>query len=126
MNEKDYGIYTGKNKWQVKKDVGDEEFLRIRRSWDYVLPEGESLKDVYERAVPYFETRVVPELKNGKNILIVAHMNSLRTLAKKIENISDTGICDLEIGTGEIHHYVFDADETFRKKKIITPDDSRT
>jgi len=63
LNEKDYGIYTGKNKWEIEKQVGEAEFLKIRRSWDYVPPEGESLKMVYERVVPYYEAHIVPKLK---------------------------------------------------------------
>lgn len=119
LNEKDYGIYTGKNKWQIKKELGDKEFLRIRRSWDYRIPKGESLRDVYERVVPYFKTHILPQLKKGRNILIVAHMNSLRALAKKIEDIDETNICNLEIKSGEIHHYTCSADGTFKEKRII-------
>jgi 2,3-bisphosphoglycerate-dependent phosphoglycerate mutase len=54
LKEKNYGDYTGKNKWEIEKEVGEEEFHMIRRSWDYVLPHGESLKDVYHRVVAYY------------------------------------------------------------------------
>src|SRR3989344_2461359 len=47
LNERHYGIYTGKNKWEIQKQVGEEEFKRIRRSWDHPIPEGETLEDVY-------------------------------------------------------------------------------
>ena len=65
---------------------------------------------VYERAVPYFESEILPKLKEGKNIIIAAHGNSLRALVKHLENISEDEIAMLEIGTGEA--YVYTMDET--------------
>lgn len=110
LNERDYGDYTEKNKWDIQNEVGEEEFQKIRRSWDYPPPNGESLKMVYERVLPYFETEILPKLKEGKNIIIAAHGNSLRALVKHLENISDENISTLEIGTGEA--YVYELDET--------------
>lgn len=101
INERDYGIYTGKNKWEIKDILGEEKFLQLRRSWDYPIEGGESLKQVYDRAVPYYENEILPKLKAGENILIVAHGNSLRALAKYIEGIADEDIANLEIKTGE-------------------------
>ena len=118
LKERNYGIYTGKNKWQVKEEVGEEEFKNIRRSWDHPIPEGESLKDVYARVVPYFEKHILPELKQGKNVLISAHGNSLRALMKYLDKVSDTAVCDLEVGTGEIHCYTFDKTGTITGKEI--------
>ena len=69
LKERNYGDYNGKNKWEVKKLLGDREFLKMRRGWDYPIPNGESLKQVYEREVPYLETHIMPDLKDGKNIL---------------------------------------------------------
>ena len=114
LRERNFGIYTGKNKWQVKEQVGEAEFQKIRRGWDHLIPEGESLKDVYARVVPYFEKNILPDLKKGKNTLVVAHGNSLRALMKKLDNISDAAICDLEVGLGEVHCYTFD-----EKGKIV-------
>lgn len=108
LNERDYGIFTGKNKWKVKKEVGEEEFLKIRRSWDYPIPNGESLKDVYNRVVPYYQTKILPELKIGKNVIVSASGNSIRALVKYLENISDEEIAKLEIATGEIYLYQID------------------
>lgn len=105
LNERDYGEFTGKNKWQIKEKVGEEEFLKIRRGWDYPIPKGETLKDVYNRVVPYYQAQILPYLKNGKNVLVVAHGNSLRALVKYLENISDNDISNLEIATGEILIY---------------------
>jgi 2,3-bisphosphoglycerate-dependent phosphoglycerate mutase len=107
LNERSYGIHTGKNKWQVKEEVGDEEFNRIRRSWDHPIPEGETLQDVHARVVPYFEDKILPELKSGKNILIAAHGNSLRALTKHLCKLSEEEVCNLEIGLGEVHVYEF-------------------
>ncbi|OGG53271.1 hypothetical protein A3H16_02495 [Candidatus Kaiserbacteria bacterium RIFCSPLOWO2_12_FULL_53_8] len=118
LRERHYGIYTGKNKWQVKEEVGDAEFQKIRRGWDHPIPEGESLKDVYVRVVPYFEKYILSDLKKGKNTLIVAHGNSLRALMKKLDNISDAAICDLEVGLGEVHCYSFDKEGRVIGKEI--------
>jgi 2,3-bisphosphoglycerate-dependent phosphoglycerate mutase len=118
LNERDYGDFTGKNKWQIKKDVGEERFRQIRRSWDEPLPAGESLKDVHARVIPYFDQEILPQLKAGKNVLVVAHGNSLRALAKHLENISDEDIANLEIGTGEAHVYHIDATGTVHGKEI--------
>jgi len=109
LNERDYGIYSGKNKWEVKEQIGEVEFNKLRRSWDYPVPNGESLKQVYERVIPYYESEIKPILLQGKNILITAHGNSLRSLAKFIENISDEKISELEIGTAEAVVYDIDS-----------------
>lgn len=109
LNERDYGDYTGKNKWQMEKLLGEEEFKKLRRSWDYPLPNGESLKAVSDRAVPYFLEKILPRVQENKNILVVAHGNSLRTLIKYIENISDEGIADVEMPFGAIMIYDLDA-----------------
>lgn len=108
LNERNYGDYTGKNKWEIKSQVGEEEFIKIRRSWDHSLPNGESLKDVYNRVAPYYKETILPQLKEGKNIIISAHGNSLRALVKYLDNISDEEIPHLEIATGEIYVYQID------------------
>lgn len=109
LNERNYGIYTGKNKWEIKKEVGEEVFLKIRRGWDYPIPNGETLKDVYNRVVPYYQNEILPKLKEGKNVLIVAHGNSLRALRKYLENKSDSDISKLEISTGEVDVFEIDS-----------------
>ncbi len=108
LNERDYGDLTGKDKWQIKKDFGDEQFLKWRRGWDTPPPNGESLKDVYERLVPYYESTILPYIENGKNVIVVAHGNSLRALVKHLENVPDDIIPSLEIATGEIYLYTLD------------------
>lgn len=118
LNERDYGDYTEKNKWDIQKEVGEEEFQKIRRSWDYPPPNGESLKMVYERALPYFESEILPKLKEGKNVIIAAHGNSLRALVKHLENISEDDIATLEIGTGEAYVYRVDENGLVTDKQI--------
>jgi 2,3-bisphosphoglycerate-dependent phosphoglycerate mutase len=118
LNERDYGIYTGKNKWEMKEILGDEEFMKVRRSWDHIIPNGESLKMVYERVLPFFHERILPLLVEGKNVLIVAHGNSMRALIKYIENISDEEIPKLEFEFGEVIFYELDKDGYMVKKEI--------
>lgn len=105
LNERDYGDFTGKNKSEVKALLGDSEFLRLRRGWDYPVPHGESLKQVYARVVPYYESNIAPLLASGNSILLVAHGNSLRALIKYIEKIPDEKISDVELKTGEVKKY---------------------
>lgn len=118
MNERNYGVYTGKNKWEVKEEVGEEEFQNIRRGWEHPIPEGETMKKVYERVVPFYENDVLPLLKQNKNVILAAHGNSLRALVKYLENLSIDDLMALEFGIGEA--YVYDIDETGKvvKKEI--------
>lgn len=110
LDERDYGEYTGKNKWQVKEQVGEEEFQKLRRSWDYPPPKGESLKMVYERVLPYYETYILPQIKEGKNVIIAAHGNSLRALSKYLQNIPDDKIATFEMPTGQPFVYQIDSE----------------
>lgn len=118
INERNYGDYTGKNKWQVKQEVGEEVFQKIRRSFDYPIPNGESLKMVYERVVPYYQHDILPELKNNKNVLISSSGNSLRALVKYLENLSDEQVSNLEIRTGEAYVYTVNRDGKIVSKQI--------
>jgi 2,3-bisphosphoglycerate-dependent phosphoglycerate mutase len=118
LNERDYGIYTGKNKWDMLALVGKEEWEAIRREWNKPIPEGETMKMVYERALPFYLDVIVPELRKGKNILIVAHGNSLRALAKYIENINDEDIKDVEIPFGNITIYTVDNEGQMISKEL--------
>ncbi len=105
LNERHYGDYTGKNKWEVKKEIGDEAFERLRRGWDEPVPGGETLKDVHARVAPYYDSTIKPALLSGKNVLVVAHGNSLRALAKHLENLDESTVCKLEIETGQARCY---------------------
>lgn len=108
LNERDYGIYTGKDKWEVKEEVGEDEFTVIRRGWDNVIPEGENLKQVYERVVPYFKSDILPKLQQGETVLVVAHGNSIRALIKYLDGISDDDIADVEMTFGKVLIYTFE------------------
>lgn len=119
LDERDYGIYTGQNKWELQKAIGDEQFRKIRRGWNTAVPRGETLEEVYNRAVPYFQKEIFLKLKEGKNILVVAHGNSLRALVKYLENISDEDVEKLEIATGEIYVYVLDENGNIQSKEIL-------
>lgn len=111
LKERDYGIYTGKDKWEVQKEVSDDVFTGIRRGWDFPIPEGENLKQVYDRVEPYFVNEILPKLQAGKKVLIVAHGNSIRALMKHLDNISDKGIADVEMPLGHLLIYTFDGGE---------------
>lgn len=98
--ERDYGDYTAKNKWEIKEKIGEEAFTALRRGWDVHVPGGETLKMVHDRVVPYFESAIMPELREGKNVLIAAHGNTLRALIKHVEHIPENEIHTVEVATG--------------------------
>lgn len=118
VRERNYGDLAGKNKWVVKEEYGEEQFMKWRRGWDEPIPNGESLKDVYERLLPYYKEHIEPELQGGKNVLISASGNSLRALVKYLENIPDSEIAELEIGTGEVYVYQMDEQGHVVEKEI--------
>lgn len=105
LNERYYGKIQGLNKEDALKEYGEEKIRLWRRSWMICPPGGESLKDVYDRAVPFFKKYVEEDLKEGKNVLLVASHNSLRALVKYLENISDQDIINLEIPYGGLKEY---------------------
>ena len=108
LNERYYGKLQGLNKDEVTQKYGEEQVHLWRRGYKEKPPGGESLKDVYMRAVPFFKKYVEKDLAQGKNVLLVASHNSLRALVKYIENISDEKIADLELAFGELMAYEFD------------------
>ncbi len=115
LNERDYGDYTGKNKWEMEEKLGVEEFEKIRRGWDYPVPNGETLKMVYDRAVQFYKDKILPKVSEGNNVLVVSHGNTLRALMKYIENIPDDKIADVEMPFGAI--YIYDIDTEGHKVK---------
>ena len=108
LNERDYGDYTGKNKLEMEELLGEEEYKKLRRGWNYPIPNGETLEMVYARVEPYYLQNILPKVREGKNVLVVAHGNSLRALIKYIENISDEGIADVEMPFGAVIIYDLD------------------
>ncbi len=118
LNERNYGDYTGKNKWEVKKELGEEGFQQLRRGWDLPIPNGETLMDVYNRVVPYYKNEILPKIKQGENVLISAHGNSLRALVKYLDGLTDEEVENLEIATGEVIVYRIDREGKIVSKEI--------
>ena len=133
LNERHYGELQGLDKKATAEKYGDEQVHIWRRSYDTlpplldpkdpnsahndrryanlpadVIPDGENLKVTLERVLPFWEDQIAPALLSGKRVLVVAHGNSLRALAKHIEGISDADIMDLEIPTGQPLVYKLD------------------
>ncbi|MEJ7934646.1 2,3-diphosphoglycerate-dependent phosphoglycerate mutase [Sphingobium sp. AN558] len=123
LNERHYGGLTGLNKAETAAKHGEDQVKIWRRSFDIpppvleagsefdlgkdrrydgiAIPSTESLKDTIARVLPYWESRIAPELKAGKRVIISAHGNSLRALVKHLSNIPDDEITELEIPTGQ-------------------------
>ena len=139
---------TGLNKEETKKRIGEDQFKKYRRSWDISpppmaendenqslfsslntsIPQGsipltESLKDTYNRVIPFFESKIKPGLQSNKNIIVAAHGNSLRALCKKLLNITDQKINELEIPTG--NPLIIDFDQSLNIKRVEYLDKSR-
>ena len=108
LNERHYGDLQGLNKAETAEIHGAEQVHIWRRSFDVPPPGGESLKMNAERTIPYFEEEIVPDLKDGKNVLVSAHGNSLRSIVMHIESISPEEIVSLEIATGTPMFYKYD------------------
>jgi 2,3-bisphosphoglycerate-dependent phosphoglycerate mutase len=100
INERYYGDLQGLNKTAARKKFGKEKVFQWRRSFDVRPPNGESLKDVVKRSVPYFEKVIMAEVKKGKNVIVAAHGNSLRAIIKHIDKISEEEISSLELSYG--------------------------
>ncbi|MDR1440851.1 MAG: phosphoglyceromutase [Bifidobacteriaceae bacterium] len=137
LNERHYGALQGKNKTQIRDEYGEEQFMVWRRSYDTPPPEielgsqysqdgdpryagapvvrSEALKDVLERALPYWRAAIVPDLVKGKTVLVAAHGNSLRALVKHLDGVSDSAIAALNIPTGI--PLVYDLDEDLKPVK---------
>jgi len=135
LNERHYGALQGKNKKQTLEEFGEEQFMLWRRSYDTppppiergseydqagdpryaglpseLLPSTECLKDVVERMLPYWYDAIVPDLLDGKTVLVTAHGNSLRALVKHLDNLDEQTIVSLNIPTGIPLYYELDED----------------
>lgn len=120
LNERHYGALQGLNKAETAAKYGDEQVKLWRRSYDVLppvggdnsslqtdkryegleIPQGEALKQTVERVLPYWDQSIAPALKAGKNVLVVAHGNSLRALVKHISGMGDQEIIEFEFETG--------------------------
>jgi 2,3-bisphosphoglycerate-dependent phosphoglycerate mutase len=108
LNERMYGDLQGLNKDETREKFGADQVHIWRRSYDVAPPNGESLKDTAARVMPYWEEKIVPELKKDKCILISAHGNSLRALVMHLEKLSKEQILQTEIPTGVPKFYELD------------------
>ena len=129
LNERHYGALQGLNKKETAEKYGDEQVHIWRRSYDVqppaledddqrylemkdqyqeYIPHMECLKDTVERVIPYWESDIRPQIEAGKNVIIVAHGNSLRGLMKYLDNMSDEEVIHLEIATGNPICYELD------------------
>lgn len=120
LNERDYGVYTGMQKDKVREAVGDKAFDELRRSWDSPVEGGESLRDVYQRTIPFYLRIILPRVRHGQNVLLVAHGNSIRSLIKYIENISDEKIGAMEMLQDAALVYEVDFDGRMKDKSVVT------
>jgi 2,3-bisphosphoglycerate-dependent phosphoglycerate mutase len=118
LNERYYGGWQGKNKTQTAEKYGDDAVHAVRRGYSARPPGGESLEDTLDRVMPYFEETIEPELAKGLTVLIAAHGNSLRALAKKLEKLSDEAVPKFEIANGELLVYRFDGDENYVRESL--------
>lgn len=100
LNERMYGDLQGMNKDEMRAKFGADQVHLWRRSFDVAPPGGESLKMTSERTIPYFKEEIMPFLNEGKNVLISAHGNSLRSIVMMLENLSESEVVALEIPTG--------------------------
>ncbi|AYW47862.1 2,3-diphosphoglycerate-dependent phosphoglycerate mutase [Tetragenococcus osmophilus] len=138
LNERHYGALQGLDKQNTRDKYGDEQVHIWRRSYDVLppltdpepdrryadldpstIPGGENLKVTLERALPFWEDHIAPDLRAGKTVLVAAHGNSLRALAKHIEGISDDDIMDLEIPTGKPSVYELNDDLSVKDKYYL-------
>jgi len=119
LNERDYGDLTGQNKDEAREKFGEEQVHIWRRSYDVAPPNGESLKDTADRTLPYFDGTIMPKVKAGKNILVSAHGNSLRSIVMKLDDLSPEEVVKLEIPTGVPLVYEMDAEGKVLSKKIL-------
>lgn len=106
LNERNYGELQGLNKAETAERFGEDKVHRWRRSFTERPPGGESLEDTQQRVLRYFESYVKPELAKKKNVLVVAHGNSLRALLMHLENFSPRAISQIDIATGVPRMYV--------------------
>jgi 2,3-bisphosphoglycerate-dependent phosphoglycerate mutase len=121
INERMYGDLQGLNKAEVAKQYGDEQVKIWRRSYDVAPPNGESLKDTAARAIPYFEEKILPEVRAGKNVLVSAHGNSLRAIVMKLDNLTKVQVLELNIPNGVPIVYDIDGEGKVFGKKAQQP-----
>ena len=121
LNERHYGALQGLNKAETAEKYGKEQVHIWRRSYDVPPPEGESLKDTAARTLPYFDSRILPELKAGRDVIVAAHGNSLRSIVMQLDNLTREQVLELNLDTGVPLLYEFDDSGHVVSKKILKP-----
>ena len=119
LNERHYGDLVGLNKDEARQRWGEEQVHLWQRSYDIAPPGGESLKDTAARVLPFYTKRIVPELQAGKNVILVAHGNSLRSLVMQLDRLSPEQVKELTISTGMPLIYRLRPDGTVAEKRDL-------
>jgi len=119
LDERYYGELQGLNKAETAARFGKDQVQIWRRSYDVPPPGGESLEDTVQRTVPFFRDRILKHLIEGDDVLIAAHGNSLRSIIKHLENLSEEAIVKVELGTGIPIVYDIDATGQVTDKIIL-------
>jgi len=120
LNERHYGDLQGLNKAETAERYGAEQVHQWRRSFDIPPPGGESLKDTAARAIPFFEAKIVTDLRAGRNVIVAAHGNSLRAIVMHIEGLSREQVLELNLATGVPIVYEMDAEAAVVAKRVLT------
>lgn len=121
LNERHYGALQGLNKAETAEKYGKEQVHIWRRSYDVPPPEGESLKDTAARTLPYFDAKVMAAIRAGKDVIVAAHGNSLRSIVMQLDNLTREQVLELNLDTGVPLVYEFDASGRITSKKILKP-----
>ena len=119
LNERHYGDLQGLNKAETTAKFGAEQVHLWRRSYDVAPPGGESLKDTAARTLPYFEAHILPDLQAGKNVLVSAHGNSLRSIVMQLDQLTKEQVTRLNLATGVPIVYEFSLDLKILSKRIL-------
>ncbi len=121
LNERHYGALQGLNKAETAEKFGADQVHIWRRSYDVPPPEGESLKDTAARTLPYFDAKIMPALLAGRDVIVAAHGNSLRSIVMQLDNLTREQVLELNLDTGVPLVYKFDSEGRIVSKKILKP-----
>ncbi|MBI1333159.1 MAG: 2,3-bisphosphoglycerate-dependent phosphoglycerate mutase [Armatimonadetes bacterium] len=119
LNERHYGDLQGLNKARTAEKFGAEQVKIWRRSFDVPPPNGESLKDTAARTLPFFERCILGDIAQGKNVLVVAHGNSNRSIVMQLDKLSTAEVLELNLGTAVPLIYDLDEAGTVLGKTIL-------
>lgn len=119
LNERHYGDLQGLNKEDTAKKFGDEQVKIWRRSYDIPPPNGEALKNTAERTIPFFERCILGDIKQGRNVLVVAHGNSNRSIVMMLDNLTKEQVLELNLETGVPLVYDLTTDGVVEGKQVL-------